>query len=29
MTTDFFIQRPVVTPTIYAYNLPQVPDHKG
>ena len=26
---DFFIQRPDVTPTIYVYNLPQVPDHKG
>lgn len=25
----FFIQRPEVTPTIYVYNLPQVPDHTG
>lgn len=26
---DFFSQRPSVTPTIYVYNLPQVPTHKG
>ena len=24
-----FRQRPEVNPTIYVYNLPQVPDHKG
>ena len=26
---EFFIQRPPVTPTIYVYNLPQVPSHAG
>lgn len=29
MTTDFFVQRPSVTPTIYAYELPGVASHKG
>lgn len=29
MATDFFIQRPAVTPTIYVYNLPQVTTHNG
>lgn len=29
MATEFFAQRPSVTPTIYVYNLPQVTTHKG
>ena len=29
MPTDFFVQRPSVTPTIYAYELPGVASHKG
>lgn len=29
MATEFFVQRPSVTPTIYVYNLPQVTTHKG
>ena len=29
MQTDFFAQRPSVTPTIYAYSLPDVRSHKG
>ncbi len=29
MTQDFFIQRPAVTPTIYAYELDGVNSHKG
>jgi len=29
MPTEFFVQRPSVTPTIYAYVLPDVASHKG
>ena len=29
MPTEFFVQRPSVTPTIYAYSLPDVVSHKG
>ena len=29
MPTEFFAQRPSVTPTIYAYELPDVASHKG
>lgn len=29
MPTEFFVQRPSVTPTIYAYNLNGVASHKG
>ena len=29
MPTEFFVQRPSVTPTIYAYSLPDVTSHKG
>lgn len=29
MTTEFFQQRPSVTPTIYVYNLPQVSSNNG
>ncbi|MEN8494611.1 GIY-YIG nuclease family protein, partial [Dehalococcoides sp. THU3] len=29
MATEFFVQRPSVTPTIYAYSLPDVASHKG
>lgn len=29
MPNDFFIQRPKVTPTIYAYRLKDVPSHEG
>lgn len=29
MATEFFVQRPSVTPTIYAYVLPDVASHKG
>lgn len=29
MATEFFVQRPSVTPTIYAYVLPDVESHKG
>ena len=29
MSTDFFIQRPAVTPTIYVYTLPGVASHTG
>ena len=29
MPTEFFVQRPSVTPTIYAYSLPDVATHKG
>lgn len=29
MQTDFFLQRPFVAPTIYAYSLPDVASHKG
>lgn len=29
MPTEFFVQRPSVTPTIYAYSLPDVASHKG
>lgn len=29
MPTEFFVQRPSVTPTIYAYLLPDVASHKG
>lgn len=29
MSTDFFIQRPAVTPTIYVYMLPGVASHTG
>ena len=29
MSTDFFVQRPAVTPTIYVYTLPGVASHTG
>jgi len=29
MPIEFFVQRPSVTPTIYAYSLPDVASHKG
>lgn len=29
MPTEFFVQRPSVTPTVYAYSLPDVTSHKG
>lgn len=29
MATDFFVQRPSIKPTIYAYTLPGVASHKG
>ena len=29
MEKNFFPQRPAVTPTIYAYRLPEVNSHKG
>ena len=29
MPADFFVQRPVVTPTIYVYTLPGVASHTG
>lgn len=29
MATEFFAQRPAVTPTIYVYNLPQAATHRG
>ena len=29
MVQEFFLQRPPVTPTIYAYLLPDVPSHRG
>ena len=29
MATEFFIQRPTITPTIYVYELIGVASHKG